>query len=553
MGSVFGIVGSDTDHQLEKMSIAVDHRGVNQFLSADEGFSLGQRSPEHKSRDCLYRANGREITVLFDGDIINRHELRDRLAAAGTKVDPTKTTDLLAALYLQYGEKFPQYIAGGFAVALRDGAKLLLARDPMGVKPLFYHRNENRLVFSSQIKSLKRGLAQALRINWEVLFERYIFGDHILGDSTYFTGMKQVKPGHVVVVESHPASLTTFDSEYGQITQGLPSADSEEYKQQVAALVERNVKYYIENCGSVGILLSGGFDSSILAALAAKHSSSRLKTFTISDDPNFPDILAARRVAEHLDTEHHEFIVDKQTFRKDLIDGIYAYEDLIYRDTIFMLARSMVPSVDSVLSGACADVFGLPVLMRSDPNRRRQLWQRLLNLTGGKAKDYPIAKYMEWFLPGLSNQLEETAFAHFLNDYIPNQIFPSTERAFSFCGMEACFPYADPKLHALARKLPHEMRMVDDREKPVLRDAFSDLDLPEEILRRPTYCSKHNLQKSKADLRSEWSSEELNADMDPRLRRLFPDTYTANCFYLFQRLFTEVDTSPDTLLAQMRG
>lgn len=551
MGSIFGIVGSDSGRQLEKMSSAVEHRGIKQFLAADERFSLGQRSPRHKSEDRLHRANGREITVLFDGDIINRRELRERLAAAGTNVDSTKTTDLLAALYLQHGEKFPQYIAGGFALALRDGAKLLLARDPMGVKPLFYHRNEDRLVFSSQIKSIKHGLAQALRINWEVLFERYIFGDHILGDSTYFTGMKQVKPGHVLVVESHPASLTTCDSEYGRITEGLPSADSEEYQQHVAALVERNVKYYLENCGSVGILLSGGFDSSILAALAARHSATRLKTFTISDDPNFPDILAARRVAEHLDTEHHEFIVDKKTFRKDLIDGIYAYEDLIYRDTIFMLARSMVSSVDTVLSGACADVFGLPVLMRSDPSRRRQLWQRLLALTGGRAKEYPIAKYMEWFLPGLGNQLAETAFAHFLNDYIPNQIFPSTERAFSFCGMEACFPYADPKLHALARKLPHEMRMVGDTEKPVLREAFSQLDLPEEILRRPTYCSKHNLQKSKSDLRSEWSSEELNVNMDPRLRRLFPDTYTANCFYLFQRLFTEADTSPETLLAQM--
>jgi asparagine synthase (glutamine-hydrolysing) len=487
---------------------------------------------------------------LFDGDIINLRELRHRIAAAGANIDSTKTTDLIAALYLQYGDTFPRYIHGGFALAVRDGSKLLLARDQMGVKPLFYHRNDNRLVFSSQIKSLKHGVADALRVNWGVLFERYMFGDHLLGDSTYFADTRQVKPGHVVVVESRPDSLTVSDNAYGRITEGLPPPSGEEYKESLAAIVERNVQHYMENSGSVGILLSGGFDSSVLAAIAVKYSSAKLKTFTVSDDPNFPDILAARRVAEHLDTEHHEFIIDKQTFRKDLIDGLYAYEDLIYRDTIFMLARNTVGSVDSVLSGACADIFGLPLLMRGNPDRLRLRWQRLLDLTQGKVKEYPIANYMEWFLPGLRNQLAETTYTHFLNDYIPNQIFPSTERAFSFCGIEACFPYADPTLHALSRTLPHEMRMIGDTEKPVLRDAFRHVDLPQEILQRPTYCSKRNLQKSKSILRTEWSKKELQERMDPRLRRLFPDTYTANCFYLIQRMFTEVDTGPEVLLAE---
>ena len=300
----------------------------------------------------------------------------------------------------------------------------------------------------------------------------------------------------------------------------------------------------------MGVLLSGGFDSSVLAALAAKYAPRQLKTFTISDQIDFPDVVAARQVAEHLGTDHHEFIIDVEADKANLVDGIFAFEDVIYRDTTFMLAKHVMGHVDAVLSGACADIFGLPVLMRNRLKAPRLQWRRLLEMTDGAARGYPLGQYMNWFLPGLRNRMQETVLEHFLNDYIPNQLFPSTERPFAYYGMEALFPYADPALHALARTLPFDMRMIGNREKPVLRDAFGDLDLPSTILQRPTLCSKHNLKKSKSNLRTEVDGQLPDGLIDENLKRLFPRNYTAYCFYLFHRLFTENDASPANMLSQ---
>lgn len=493
---------------VDDMARVLAHRGTADIRMTPHAAVAGfQRDPAAGAHAALY-ADG-ALVVLFDGEL-------DQADLAPGQRRPTG--ELVAHLYRQHGPALLDRLEGPFALAIIDGSRILLARDAIGVRPLYTRRCGNMLLFASEAKALLRG-PSAPDIDMEALLERYVFTDHTLGTTTMFRDVQSLRPGSGIVAEASSSGVELMEIEAGNGAAATPA--------EIREIVERNVRYSLERYRTVGVLLSGGFDSSVLACLAQKHSPGRIRTFTIGDSETYPDVQAARQVARHLGTEHHEILIDTPDPR-DLVWGIHAYEDLTYRDSLFILARRMAGLADVALSGSGADLLGTPVLLRLDRIARvSDNWQRLSASLRDPARRR-IAVYMETFQRHLEEDQDAAVLRHFLDDYIPNQLLPSTERALSYWGMEAAFPFADRRLKGLAQRVK-----TDAERNRLLRAAFADLDLPENIKTRPKLCSKQGLVHVKTTLRQGSHSTR------GRLGGLLRSEFEAHCYELLEAMFLE--------------
>ncbi len=500
-----GIVGAFGSGPVEarlvqEMAGLLTHRGTAEIRTTSRSVVAGLRRDPATGAGAVIHGEG-DLVVLFDGELLTG--------------DPAPAAERVARLYRQHGPAFLDLLDGPFAAVVIDGDRILLARDAVGVRPLFVRHSGDLLLFASEAKALLR---EPSTVDLDTLLERYVFGDHALGRSTLFRGVQSVAP-----------------------YQPTPESDHAEIRE----IVEQNVRYYLERYRMVGVLLSGGFDSSVLACLAQKLSPRPIRTFTIGDSEAFPDVQAARQVARHLGTEHHEFLVDADPDPRDLVHGIHAYEDLSYRDTLFLLARRVAGLADVLLSGSGADLLGTPVLLR--PGRLQRVldnWRRL-SVSLREPAERRIAAYMPALLHDLEQDRDAAVLRHFLDDYIPNQLIPSTERAFSYWGMEAAFPFADRRLMRLARQVK-----TDEERTALLRGAFADLDLPENIKTRPKLCTKRGLIQVKTMLRDRAAS----ASPGNRLGGLLRSEFEARCYELVEAMFLEHrgELSPD-LLDELSG
>lgn len=535
MTAVYGVLHDGNADLVRSMGETVVNRGDIEQIVVQENCAIGVRSRNLAQPTTHLIKRSEDRFIFFDGDLINIRELHALTHRVGAVKKNISKEEIIVSLFDQYGINFVELIEGPFILVVKDRNALYLVRDRMGVKPLYYFWDGDRFLFASQMKSLAQVLD--LRISRSSLEERYVFGDHLLSSTTYFDNVSQVGVGQIVEANIHNHPRTIDKKSYKSFSKEVPPPRSDEYADELRRLLERNVKHYVDSRSSVGIFLSGGFDSSVLAALAVKFAPYKVQSYTISDSEDFPDVLAAREVADHLGLNHSEIIVDTSVEAENLVEGIYAYEDLIYRDTIFMLAKSVAGQVEAVISGGGADIFGVPVLFRNRLKATRRRWQRLIQNEGPQIRDTEFGEFMGGFLSGLEVSLEETVFDHFINDYLPNQLFPSSERAAEYYGLEVVFPFADPALRVMSQKLRFPHRISAGIEKPILREAFKDIDLPESIMSRPTLCSKHNLQEAKKNLRSKVRNVS-EYEIPDRDKFLFPTEYLSFSYGIFSQLFT---------------
>ena len=544
MGAILGLFGERTG-SVPVMAEAMRRRGRVLYAADGAACSLGQVGPAWKSWDGDVEAGGRRFAVAFDGEIFNLPELQRGLERRGHRVG--RVAEVLAALYREHGDTFAAAIDGSFALALSDGARLVLARDRYGVKPLYYSCADGELAFGSEIKSIVRGREAPAALDAESMRHYYVFGDHMLGDATLFAGIRQVQAGYCVVAERNGRELSTQRHNYVDaaalesacgLGKGIDAAiDEAGLNARLSAAIERNVRHFVEQVERPGVLLSGGFDSSVLAALAVRYAGKRVQTYTISDDPDFPDVVEARRVAAHLGTRHHEFIVSADAAESGWREGVHAYEDLIYRNTIFLLAKHVAGKSDLVLSGAGADFLGVPILHRGPRLRHaHERWQRLAAAEAG------VSSTLAGRMSALRDDEARAIQEHFAMEYIPNQLFPSTERAMQYFGVEVAFPFACNLVHALSWRLPYRYREAEGVEKPLLRSALAALDLPREILSRPTFCSKGNLVRSKENLAQFAAGadrRELDRALPDAVKPFIRGNFQAMKLALLQQIFIE--------------
>jgi asparagine synthase (glutamine-hydrolysing) len=316
------------------------------------------------------------MTIVFNGEIYNFQELRSQLVSKGYAFRSQSDTEVLLAAYCHWGTDCLSHLNGMFAFAIHDAKRqaLFIARDRAGEKPLFYHHYNGELRFASELKALLADPALPRRIDPEAL-DCYLAMGFIPGARCILQGFSKLPPASALLFDLHTGQSKLWN--YWQLPQQIPASESTDETallDELESLLEDSVRKQLVADVPVGVLLSGGVDSSLITAMA-KRSSSNLRTFTI----RFPghgkhdETEHASLIARHFQTEHIE------------LDGRSASADLLHR-----LARqfdepiadsSMIPTyfVSYLARQHCTVVLGGDggdELFGGYPRYRRLLWMR---------------------------------------------------------------------------------------------------------------------------------------------------------------------------------
>lgn len=299
------------------MCQALRHRGPDEegtYLSPTGDVALGARrlSIIDLKDGSQPRSNeDGSITAVFNGEIYNAPSFRPRLKGRGHVLRGLSDTEILPHLYEDYAEDLVHVVEGMFAIAIWDSRRerLLLARDRFGEKPLFYARQGDGLVFASELTALVRGLDSTPDIDPSALDAYFVLG-YVPGSSgSILEGIRQVPPGHLLV----------WDRASGQIEERLywsppaPVTELNESPRELAAeagrLLERSIQGRLLADVPLGVFLSGGVDSTVIAAIAAQQSSQPLKTFTVGyqgGDSAHDERTASREMADLIASDHRD-------------------------------------------------------------------------------------------------------------------------------------------------------------------------------------------------------------------------------------------------------
>ena len=249
--------------------------------------------------------NGR-ITVVQNGELYNYRELRLELERAGHRFSTSGDTEVLVHLYEEHGERFAERLRGMFAVALWDAerGRLVLARDPYGIKPLYYRDVGGEIEFASELRALPRG-----EIDLDAL-DAFLAFNSVPGPLTIFREVRKLQAGHVLTWENGRSEIARYARPAPVPADEVRDDDEAELVEELRARLRDSVRAHLVSDVPVGVLLSGGVDSSVLAALAAEEASEPLRTFSIGfEERSFDELADARLVAERYGTQHRELVL----------------------------------------------------------------------------------------------------------------------------------------------------------------------------------------------------------------------------------------------------
>src|SRR3989442_1436447 len=298
---------------LHRMAEVLSHRGPD-----EEGFyECGPVAFAHRRLSIIDLAGGQQPMETPDGqgcvrfkrEIYNYPELKTELGQRGHVFRTRSDTEVLLALYVHEGLEAFARLNGMFACAFWDrrASRLVLVRDRLGKKPLFYYRDAQRVLFASEIKALLAFGGVERPVNLRALHEYLAYG-YIVGEQAILEGVHRVEPGETVVVHAGHVSRRPY---WRLRFEPSPRPPGEaEATEQANQLLRQAVRRRMISDVPLGAFLSGGLDSSTVVALMAELSSRPVKTFSIGfEETDYSELEDARRVARHLGTDHHEMIV----------------------------------------------------------------------------------------------------------------------------------------------------------------------------------------------------------------------------------------------------
>ena len=368
------------------------------------------------------------VWVTFNGEIFNYLELRQTLLKQGHSFHTHSDTEVIVHAYEQYGDAFVQHLNGQFAIALWDGnrQRLLLVRDRVGILPLFYTRQGDRLLFASEIKALLPQLSEAPRISPTALDQTFTFWAP-RSPYTLFENIFEVSPGHMLALENgHLYESTYWDWRFPEQDDYHQGSDSE-LAEQLYELLADATRIRLRADVPVGAYLSGGLDSSALVALIRNHSDAPLKTFSIGfEEQSLDESAFQQQMVDHLGVENSRILCRNRDIGEDFPTTIFHAETAILRTAptpmrqLSGLVRSSGYKV--VLTGEGADeaLGGYDLFKEA---KIRQFWGRhpqsewrplllkalypYLETSGAQAKTY-LRKY---YSIGLDNP-DQPGFSH---------------------------------------------------------------------------------------------------------------------------------------------
>ncbi len=367
MCGICGFTGKANNGFLKKMTDSIIHRGPDESgYHTDVNINLGIRRLSIIDVETGHQPIHNEtenIWTVVNGEIYNYEELRTELINKGHRFYTDHSdTEVIGHLYEEYGCGFVHKLNGMFAIALWDKSedKLLLIRDRMGVKPLFYTIANNILIFGSEIKAILSHPYYERDINLKAIYHYFTF-KNVPAPLTAFKGIHSLMPGEILTYSNGRTSTETWWK--------IRFDENEEYSEdyvigKISTLLEDSVKLRMRSDVPFGAYLSGGVDSSAVVALMARFSDKPIKTFSLGYEDEFKnkeaDLHYARKVSEAYKTDHHEYIMPRNELI-DEIDNVIDAFDQPFSGTIstYFLSKLIKNHVKVALSGDGADeLFG---------------------------------------------------------------------------------------------------------------------------------------------------------------------------------------------------
>ena len=302
----------------EKAADAIYHRGPDEygyFYDDKDGLSLGSRRLSiidlSTGKQPLYNEDN-SIALVGNGEIYNFPELYDRIIAAGHKPKTRSDNEAIIHLYEMYGTKCVEHLNGMFAFALWDSNKklLFLARDRMGVKPLYYSLQNNSLCFSSELKGLLALPFIKRELNIDAL-GKYLSFENVPSPHSIIGGIYKLEAGHILTI--HDGNIKK--QQYWDLPLDAPKLKitEDEAINEIERLFRESVKRRLLSDVPLGVFLSGGIDSSLVAKFMADLSPEKIRTFSIGfHEKSFDESKIAMRFAKELNSEHNQFLFDSK-------------------------------------------------------------------------------------------------------------------------------------------------------------------------------------------------------------------------------------------------
>lgn len=348
---VCGICGT-TQHggeqMIEAMNATMRHRGPDDagtYIDAQSGVGLGARRLSiidvEGGHQPLANEDG-SLWAVLNGEIYNFQSLRDRLLAAGHSFATRCDTEVLVHLYEEYGIDLVHALEGMYAFAIWDAARrrVLVARDRFGEKPLFYSANGGTLTFASELTALLATAPNGWDIDPAVVDAFFVYG-YVPGAAAIVPGIRQLEPGHMLLwdVETRSPDVRRYWAPPVLATDG--GTPLRNLVEETRELLERSVRARLVADVPVGVFLSGGVDSTLVAAMAARNVSGRLKTYTVGYEVGSVDERgSARKIAALIESDHHELVVTTDHVR-DAVPEMLARVDQPIADQAFAALEAL--------------------------------------------------------------------------------------------------------------------------------------------------------------------------------------------------------------------
>ncbi|MGP4041844.1 asparagine synthase (glutamine-hydrolyzing) [Gracilibacillus sp. D59] len=542
--------------QVQRMADKISHRGPDEtgfYFETHVGFGhqrlivvdpAGGKQPMNSSKDQ------HRYVLVYNGELYNTEDIRSELLKQGWQFHSHSDTEVLLKSYIEWGEAHVEKLNGIFAYAIWDQSKqqLFLARDRLGVKPLFYKEHQNGLLFGSEIKALLAHDEVDPVIKEEGLSEIFALGPSRTPGHGVFDGMKELRAAHVGIFNRDGWKTRRYWN-----VESKPHEDSvEETAEKVRSLLVDAVERQLVSDVPLGTFLSGGVDSSAITAIAAQYLENNqkdaLQTFSIdyvdndkyfkksSFQPN-QDKTYIDKMVQTLGTKHHTYVIDNLSL-VDLLKDAVRYRDLPgmadVDSSLLWFCEQTKKQVTVALSGECADeIFGgYPWFYREDDlNREGFPWIRSsevrqnllrsdvsqqLNLEAYTKQRYEDTVKEAPLLEGEEEEAKARRQMFYLNmQWFMPTLLDRKDRMSMGASFEARVPFSDHHLVEYVWNIPWEIKTYGDREKGILRKALEGI-LPDEILyrKKSPYPKTHHPAYTEAVIN--WMNEIIN-DKDARL------------------------------------
>lgn len=462
--------------------------------------------------------NGHSYTIVYNGELYNTEELRKELVSRGYTFSSHSDTEVLLTSYIEWKENCVNYLNGIFAFAIWDDEceKLYMARDRLGVKPLFYRHQGNSLLFGSEIKAILAHPDVSPEIDREGLQEVLGLGPSRTPGNGIFRGIKDLKPAHFLTFTRSGIEI----HRYWNVKSENHVHSLQETIEHVRFLVKDAVERQLVADVPVCTFLSGGLDSSAITAISSNYFKEQgrptLHTYSIDYEENDKyfqkslfqpgeDAPWITKMVQHLGVIHHRVIVSQDKLVEKLKEAVYAKDLPGMADidsSLLLFSEEIKKQFTVALSGECADeIFGgypwfykEEILqkdgfpwMNSEQTRNDLLlpeWKRKLNIG-----EYIKAKYDETMkdVPLLEGEgpmeTRRREIAYLNLQWFMATLLDRKDRMTMAKHLEVRVPFADHRIVEYAWNIPWKMKMLDGREKGILRKSLEGI-LPMDVLYR---------------------------------------------------------------------